>query len=66
MFWSQTAAEGVFCCYNNSLCAAEMLRKSKRLALALSLEVNGEGNVSSQQCLWTLYREGNSVVRTTV
>ncbi len=29
-----------------------MLRKSKRLALALSFEVNGEGNVDSQRCLW--------------
>ncbi len=34
-FWFQIAAEGVFCCCNSSLalCAAEMLRESKRLAL---------------------------------
>ncbi len=30
------------------LCAAEMSRKSKKLALALAFEVNGEGNVGSQ------------------
>ncbi len=45
-FWLLIAAEGVFCCYNSSLvlCVAEMLRESKRLALALSFEVNREGN----------------------
>ncbi len=47
-FWLQIAAEGVFCCYNNScngslvLCAAEMP----------AFEVNGEGNVGSQRRLW--------------
>ncbi len=45
---SQITAEDVFCCYNNScngslaLCAAEMS----------AFEVNGKGNVGSQQCFW--------------
>ncbi len=29
-----------------------MSRKSKKLALALAFEVNGEGNVGSQRRLW--------------
>ncbi len=44
----QIAAESVFCCHSNScnssiaLCAAEMSRKSTKLALALAFEVNGK------------------------
>ncbi len=54
----QIAAESVFCCHSNScnnslaLCAAEMSRKSKKLALALAFEVNGKENVDSQRRLW--------------
>ncbi len=40
-FWLLIAAEGVC---SLVLCVAEMLRESKRLALALSFEVNREGN----------------------
>ncbi len=35
------------------LCAAEMSRKSKELALALAFEVNGKENVDSQRRLST-------------
>ncbi len=53
----QIAAESAFCCHSNScnsslaLCAAEMSRKSKKLALALAFEVNGKENVDSQRRL---------------
>ncbi len=64
MFWLQIAAEGGFCCYNNScngsqaLCAAEML----------AFEDNGKGNVGSQWCLWdiirgTMYGGSNNLVQ---
>ncbi len=55
----QIAAESAFCCHSNScnsslaLCAAEMSRKSKKLALALAFEVNGKENVDSQRRLST-------------
>ncbi len=60
----QIAAESVFCCHSNScnsslaLCAAEMSRKSKKLALALACEVNGKENVDSQHTasLWCILR----------
>ncbi len=51
----QIAAESVFCCHSNScnsslaLCAAEMSRKSTKLALALAFEVTGKENVDSQR-----------------
>ncbi len=51
----QIAAESGFCCHSNScnsslaLCAAEMSRKSKKLALALAFEVNGKEKVDSQR-----------------
>ncbi len=54
----QIAAESIFCCHSNScnsslaLCAEEMSRKSKKLALALAFEVNGKENVDSQRRLW--------------
>lgn len=54
MFWLRIAAEGIFCCHNNSsleLCGAEMSKK-RMLALAFAFEVNREEKVSSQQCLW--------------
>ncbi len=53
----QIASESVFCCHSNScnsslaLCAAEMSRKSKKLALALAFEVNGKENVDSYSSL---------------
>ncbi len=46
---------GRVCYHSNScnsslaLCAAEMSRKSKKLALALAFEVNGKENVDSQR-----------------
>ncbi len=53
----QPRASFVFC-YSNScnsslvLCAAEMSRKSKKLALVLAFELNGEDIFNSQRRLW--------------